>query len=213
MYDEGVIKYALRFTPAPAVRAAAVRELGAWRRLLRLTRLVGQEEARYGGFGFGNLSQRIAPFHAPRAQRRFLITGTQTGELAELGPEHYATVLSTDPQRNLVHAEGPIQPSSESLTHGVLYALDNRLRFVFHVHAPEIWRHARTLAIPATRKEVAYGTPQMAEEVRRLFRDHPTAVRRVFAMGGHEDGVISFGTTAAEAGNVLIDHLTRAFQL
>lgn len=36
--------------------------------------------------------------------------------------------------------EGPIAPSSESLTHGQLYALDRDSRFVFHVHSPELWR-------------------------------------------------------------------------
>ena len=53
----------------------------------------------------------------------------------------------------------------------------------------------------------------MAEEVRRLFRDTSVRQRGIFAMGGHEDGVVSFGRSAEEAGNVMVDCLVRAFAL
>ena len=35
----------------------------------------------------------------------------------------------------------------------------------------------------------------------------------MLAMGGHEDGVIAFGATAAEAGGILVRHLARALAL
>jgi ribulose-5-phosphate 4-epimerase/fuculose-1-phosphate aldolase len=111
----------------------------------------------------------------------------------------------------MVLAEGPIHPSAESLTHGMVYELDESARFVFHAHSPELWRCAQVLDIPTTRESVPYGTPEMAEEVRRLFRDTPVREKLIFAMGGHEDGVITFGRTGAEAGAAMLDHLARAF--
>ena len=73
------------------------REINAWRKILYMTQLIGQDPARYGGFGYGNISQRLAPFDAAERQRRFVISGTQTGELADLTEEHYATVLECHP--------------------------------------------------------------------------------------------------------------------
>ena len=90
------------------------------------------------------------------------------------------------------------------MTHGVLYALDKHLRFVMHIHAPEIWSRAGALNLPTTSHSVLYGTPEMAEEVGRLFRESDVRTRRVFAMGGHEDGIVSFGRTAREAADPLL---------
>ena len=165
---------------------------------------------RYGGYGFGNISQRLPPFEAPAHHRLFVISGTQTGSLAELTPDHYALVLKCDPDRNIIVASGPIRPSSESLTHGTLYDLDDSLRFVMHVHSPEIWGCAPLLGIPITDRRVPYGSPEMAEEVRRLFRETDVRDQRLFSMGGHEDGVVSFGRTADEAGKALLGCLERA---
>jgi hypothetical protein len=53
----------------------------------------------------------------------------------------------------------------------------------------------------------------MSDEVRRLFRETDVRARRLFSMGGHEDGLVAFGTTAEEAGTVLLHHLARALQL
>ncbi|MFQ6100925.1 MAG: class II aldolase/adducin family protein [Anaerolineae bacterium] len=210
--QEGVIRFQLEFTPAPPMLLDSLREINAWRKILHLTQLIGQAPDRYCGFGYGNISQRLGPFDAPEHQRRFVVSGTQTGRLADLTEEHYATVLECYPDQNLVVAEGPIRPSSESLTHGTLYALDDSLRCAIHAHSPHIWRSAQALGIPITHEDVTYGTPEMAEEVRRLFQETSVRDRLIFAMGGHEDGVVSFGRTAEEAGTVLLRYLARAFQ-
>lgn len=211
--QEGIIKFALEFRPAPPLPAAALRETNAWRRILYLLHLTGRDPARYDGLGYGNLSQRLEPFDAPPAQRRFVISGTQTGGLADLGAEHYTTVLEAYPDENRLVAEGPLRPSSESLTHAALYALDASLRFVMHAHSPEIWRHAAALGLPLTDPAAAYGTPEMASETKRLFHDEKVRAGGIFVMGGHEDGVVAFGRTAEEAGTVLLLALARAFQL
>ncbi|MCX7682599.1 MAG: class II aldolase/adducin family protein [Anaerolineae bacterium] len=213
MSIEGAIKFNLQFTPSPPLPEKALREINAWRHILYLMQLIGRSPDRYGGFGYGNISQRLDSHDVPPHRRRFVISGTQTGGLAWLNPEHYAVVVECRPEQNLVVAEGPIPPSAESLTHGMLYALDDGLRFVIHAHSPHLWHAAPELGIPVTREEVAYGTPEMAEEVRRLFQETKVRELLIFAMGGHEDGVISFGHTAEEAGTVMIRYLVRALAL
>lgn len=211
--QEGVIKFDLQFTPAAPLPPEELREINAWRRILHLLGLTGQDPERYDGLGYGNISRLLEPLDAPASRWRFVISGTQTGGLSDLNEGHYALVTECDPERNRVVAEGPIRPSSEALTHGTLYQADSALRFVMHVHSPEIWRSARALKIPLTDENAAYGTPEMAAEVRRLLGQPSVREGRIFAMGGHEDGLVAFGRTAEEAGTVLVNLLARAFQV
>lgn len=208
--NEGVIKFGMDYTVAPALPEAMLRELNAWRKMMYLTELIGQTPARYGGYGFGNISCRVE-YRCASGQPPFAITGTQTGGAADLTPEDYVVVTACYPEQNRLAAEGPIKPSSESLTHGVLYALDDSIRWVMHAHSPDIWRHAAELGLPMT-GDVPYGTPEMAAEVARLYRESDMAQKKIFGMAGHEDGIVTFGATAEEAGFVLLGYLARAFQ-
>ncbi len=213
MEAEGVIKFDLCYRLAEPVALAELDELNAWRSRLWQLRLIGQDPLRYDGYGFGNVSQRHGRHNAACGERAFLISGTQTGALPELDSGHYTLVESYDAAANRVVAQGPVKPSSESLTHGILYDLDIRIQAILHVHSPAIWQAAGTLGIPVTDASVAYGTPAMAAEVQRLFRETDVLRQRIFSMGGHEDGIVAFGQTVAEAGNTLLTALTRAQQL
>ena len=184
---EGAIKFQLQYAEAAPLPADLLAELNAWRKIMFLTELIGQEPQRYGGYGYGNISQRLDSARSRDRQAFFVISGTQTGHIRNLDRGHYATVLKCIPEQNLIVAEGPIRPSSESLTHSTLYALDSTIRCVIHAHSPHIWRHAAHLGIPHTRAAVPYGTPAMAEETERLYRDSDVRDRKVFAMGGHTD--------------------------
>ena len=202
--EEGVIKFKLDFSRAGPVDMQPLAELNQWRTILWQQALIGQDPARYEGYGFGNVSQRIGSDDAARGKRCFVISGTQTGHLPELDNTHYTLVRTYDAASNAVSATGPIKPSSESLTHGMIYDLDNAIRIVLHVHSPDIWLAADSLGIPVTDSAVPYGTPQMAAEVQRLFNETDVNEQKIFSMGGHEDGVIAFGTSAEEAGEILL---------
>lgn len=211
MREEGVIRFGLEFTAAAPVSIPCLGELNAWRRILWQLGLIGQDPGRYGGYGFGNISRRIQPYDAPENRRAFVISGSQTGHLAELSSTGFATVSEYDAGLNRVVAAGPIKPSSESLTHGSVYNANSEIRVILHVHSQAIWRHASALGIPITGGHVPYGTPAMAREVERLFREAHHMETGIFAMGGHEDGVIAFGNTADEAGCVLMRTLAHSY--
>lgn len=214
--DEGAIKFDAvhREEALPARRYGEIAcRLIAWREILAKTGLVGQDAARYGGFGYGNVSARVGPPSAPRRRRGFLITATQTSGKACVGLADFCVVERYDPSRNRVESHGESLPSSESMTHGAVYDLGSHIRWVFHAHSPPIWRRARALRLPTTDPSVAYGTPEMAREVERLYRGSSLAETRIFAMAGHEDGVVVFGRTAQEAGEVLLAALARAWEI
>lgn len=212
MEKEGVIKYKLDYTKTEST-PLEFSTLNSWRTILHRLKILGQEPGRYQGLGFGNVSQRIDPFDSPTEQRKFIISGTQTGETPTLEREHYSTVLNAIQDENRIVAEGPVAPSSEALTHGMIYDEDNSARFVFHVHSPEIWIKSEQLKLPATHPDAAYGTREMTEEVRRLFRQGLLKEQKIFSMLGHEDGIVSFGETAEEAGQILVRYLALAMAL
>jgi hypothetical protein len=93
------------------------------------------------------------------------------------------------------------------MTHGAVYALDSRIRWVMHGHSPHIWHAAARLGLPTTDAAVPYGSPEMSAEVGRLWRSSDMRSRRIFSMGGHEDGIVTFGRSASEAGQTLVDAL------
>ena len=125
----------------------------------------------------------------------------------------FCVVEACDPGTNRVESHGQVMPSSESMTHGAIYALGSHIRWVFHSHTATVWRRARELRIPTTDPRVAYGTPEMAREVERLYRTTSLPEQGLLAMGGHEDGIVAFGRTADEAGQVTLRALAAAYAL
>ena len=200
--QEGVIKYRLVYRNTGPLFDHDYSDLDRWHRRFKQAGVLGQDPARYGGLGFGNLSERID-------ESSFLVSGTQTGHLDFLTPEYYALVTAVDIAANVVEARGPVKPSSESLTHAAVYALDPAIGFVFHVHSPDIWRARANLGISETAPDVAYGTPAMAMEIQRLYESGQLGSPGILAMAGHEDGIVGFGGTAGEAGESILRILCR----
>lgn len=216
MADEGVIKFHAEHQAGPLPRGrhgALLCQLVAWREILGRTGLIGQHSELYDGYGYGNLSARVGPPSAPRGRRPFLVTGTQTSGKEAVGPGDFCRVDSWDFERNRVVSRGPVMPSSESLTHSAVFDLGSHIRFVFHGHSPVLWRRARTLGLPVSDPRVAYGTVRMAREVVRLYRESTLPESQILAMGGHEDGIVVFGRDAEEAGQILLRHLARAWEM
>lgn len=190
MIDEGYTKYECEWQQAPALPAAAIEQLNVWRNRLHEQGLIGYYPEH--GVGFGNVSIRAGDGDT------FIISGTQTGHIARTDERHYARVTRCDIAANRVYCEGPVQASSEALTHAAIYALDPAISAVVHVHDATLW-HELTGRIPTTSGEVSYGTPEMAREFQRLYAETDFAVRGVAVMGGHEEGIVSFGSGIAQA--------------
>ena len=213
---EGVIKFDMTHEQGALALGPfgdAWADFMGWRRLLFEVGVIGVDPQRYDGAGFGNMSFRLPPFSADRGASSFVITGTQTGGKEKLTLSDCAQVKRYEIRSNALTSLGETKPSSEALTHGAIYDLSPAIRFVFHGHIPALWHHAKTLRLPITHPKIAYGTQEMALEMRRLYRDTNLSETRCLAMGGHEDGIIAFGRTADEAGKVLIGALARAYAL
>ena len=201
---EGVIKFQLDFERCNVVTPDMIREITPWREKLFQLKLIGQDPLRYGGLSYGNISHRVKA-----ESEQFVITGSQTSHLPRLDVEHFALVEKSNINENKLIAKGCVKPSSEALTHSAFYMANPNINFVFHVHSASIWENADKLGIPVTSSAVSYGTPEMAREIKKLFDSGELNSQYIVAMGGHRDGIISFGQTANQAGQSIIDSLNQ----
>jgi len=191
------IKFNCNWIESQPLDASQIEKLNKWREKLYGLELIGESP---DGIGYGNMSVRSK-------ENTFIITGATTGKIKDLTSQHYTSVTEYDFKNNSLTTAGPIKASSESLTHAMIYECDADVNAVFHVHNKILWKHLLE-TLPSTHADVAYGTPEMALEIERLFRESDLAEHKIFAMGGHEDGVIAFGRSCEEAGSVLMEKFT-----
>ncbi len=188
--DEGYIKYQSHWSAGPAPSIEAARHLDDSRQLLFAAGLIGHYAEL--NIGFGNISIR---FGAPG---QFLMTGTQTGHIENTTEQHYSLVTDYDIARNEVSCAGPVQASSEAMTHAAIYELDAKIGAVVHVHSKALWGQYLN-KLPTTSSHIGYGTPEMALEFQRLYEETAFRTEGIAVMGGHDEGLISIGESLQQA--------------
>ena len=198
--DEGYIKFNCQWITASPPAPATLVEINTWRNKLFKLGLIG---AYASGVGFGNISIRAG-------ENSFIITGSATGALQRLDETHYVLVTDYDLANNSLTCRGPVVASSESLSHAAIYECSPETNCVIHIHNFEMWRRLAGKA-PTTGEGIPYGTPEMAEAIKRLFVETDVAQERFIVMGGHEEGIIGFGKTPTEAGEILLRRLPKGF--
>ena len=198
--DEGYIKYRSDWIAAPVIDADVAKELDTWRRPLFEAGLIGHYQDQ--GIGYGNLSVRAA-------RGGFYISGTQTGQLPRTDGRHYSHVTRYDIDGNSIECRGPMQASSESLTHAAIYECDEEIAAIVHVHSSRLWTLLKD-RIPSTDERARYGTPEMAREFARLYQYTKFADLGIAIMAGHVDGLISIGESLEQAALRMLD-LNREF--
>ncbi len=174
--------------PAAPESVEQCAEISFYRNKLRALGLIGVYP---DGIGYGNISVRLN-------KNTFLITGSATGGLETLGPEHYAVVTEYNIAKNSLTCRGQINASSESLTHAMIYQCSPETNAVIHVHSLSLWEKWMN-SYPTTNPAAAYGTPEMAYEIERLIKIDAIADKQLIVMSGHREGLIAFGKGLNEA--------------
>ncbi|MEA3373433.1 MAG: class II aldolase/adducin family protein [Campylobacterota bacterium] len=190
---DGVIKYNCEFTPTKPLESAQYEEIETVRERLYALGLIGICD----GIGYGNISQRLDA-------ERFVVTGTQTGHLSQLGGSDYALIEAYEDAAFYLKASGMIKPSSESLTHGTIYDLSPKIGAVIHIHSASMWRYMLDKGYRKT-EDVLYGSQEMIDEVKRIYAQLDPLSDPKFVMSGHEEGVMFFGETLKSAELTLLD--------
>jgi hypothetical protein len=182
--QEGVIQFNLSHKDTGALQHTQLTSLILCHQHMHRLGLIGQHPARYDGYAYGNISHRLTA-------NEFLVSGTQTGGIDTLTNRHYAHVLHCDISNNTVKSCGPVQPSSECMSHAAIYATDPKIMAIIHIHNPDIWQQHKALQLATTSNDINYGTPEMAIAIQNCVQQYPQGI----AMLGHLDGIICYGNT------------------
>ena len=184
---EGYIKFNYDWIPA-ALPNVDLEELIYWRQKLYDANLIGSYP---DGIGFGNISMR---YNA----NQFIISGSATGNIAQLDASHFALVDEFDLTRNWLSCIGNVPASSESLSHAAIYKTLPFVNSIVHIHHKELWNKYLDI-LPTSSKTAAYGTPAMAFSLIDLIKNENSKVG-TFVMGGHKEGLLIYASSIAFAG-------------
>ncbi len=203
MIDDGVIKFNFsEYEETDAIPFSEFEKLEIQRKKLFKVNLIGEYLPEK--IGFGNISIRKDYSHLKKSKfPQFLITGTQTGAFSELTGEHYTRVVDGDLEAQSIGCHGPIQASSESLTHGAIYLANKKIKAIVHIHHTEMWEYMLKGDFPRTDKCTSYGTSEMAHEAMELIRGEE---KGILVMHGHQDGIIFYGQSIEEASRLALDN-------
>src|SRR3989344_6872700 len=192
--DEGYIKFNCEWIKDKPIRINKLVEINKWRDKLYKLGLIGAYD---NGIGFGNISIRFK-------KNTFIITGSATGNLHVMNENHYVLVNKYDLLKNSLNCKGPIKASSESFSHAVIYECSSDTNAVIHIHNLGMWENLIG-KVHTTKNDVPYGTPEMANEIKRLLKEFNVNDEKLIVMGGHKEGILSFGKTLDEAGEILLN--------
>lgn len=185
---EGYIKFHCNWGKMHLEKNELTDELIKYRQELYRRKLLGVLK---NGIGYGNVSLRIP------GTNNFIITGSATGKYPILNADHISLVTNFNIPKNYLECCGKVKASSESLTHAAIYSSPFNINAVVHTHHKALW-NKYSGEFPTTVKNVAYGTPDMAAEIIRIIMK-PGRKESVIIMGGHEDGIITFGKNLLSA--------------
>ena len=152
------------------------------------------------GIGFGNISVKN--------ESGFIITGSATGQFVKLDRSNYAQVNRYNIEKNSITCSGLTKASAESLTHAAVYESIPEAGAVVHVHCLWLWEKLLDI-FPATSADIKYGTPEMADAVGNLASGINKKEEKIIIMGGHQEGILTFGSNLNEATNQIINIYNR----
>ena len=188
---DGVIKFQYRKTGPALPCGEQLDELNYWRSQLHELGLIGVDNA---GIGFGNVSC----LHAGQ----IIISASATGYIPSLDPSHYCLIDRYDIPSMQVHYTGALPPSSELLSHAVVYETLPEVKAVTHIHHFELWQRLRGEVL-TTPDDVSYGTRQMAEALEKSVST-VDELPAVVVMGGHTAGILAIGMDVKSIAEYLI---------
>ncbi len=181
--EDGYIKYTSHRRAGKVTETANLVALNRARTRLFDLGLVGINAS---GIGYGNVSVRADA-------QQFVISASATGASRKLVMDQFCLVESYSLDRNEVWSMGGMDASSESMTHGAMYASNQGIHCVMHVHSRILFDRLLQCGTAATQASIPYGTPAMAHAVAQFARQQ-SSLPALLVMAGHDEGIIACGT-------------------
>lgn len=210
---EGYLKFRCTREDEESISAEEIVEINKLRSLLKKPEfnLIGEcsvlldPEKGAEIVGFGNISKR------GKDTGTFLISGTRTGGVLNMGPEHYVLVTSYNISKNTLHCKGRVDASAESFSHAAVYEAREDARLVVHIHHLDLWnaimrskKYTDAAEIfPVSSVSAKYGTPEIAFDIKQELQKPENKSYKFLLMGGHVEGLLFFGPNPEEIKNTM----------
>ena len=196
MSKEGIIKFDYHCEDDSLIIPDGLfKKINPARNTLAEKGLIGQYS---DGLSYGNISIRMP------GTDEFYISASDTGKVKSTSKDHYVKIISCDIDSNHCSYAGKALPSSETLTHYIIYKNSIQTNSVIHIHNNKIWQRLLR-KVPTTPLSADYGTVDMVKSVEELFSKNSFQSSRLLVMHGHEDGVVCFGSSVEEALSAIND--------
>ncbi len=207
---EGIIKYNCFWEKGNLVNKEYIRDIISVRNKLHKLNLIGVDSS---GIAYGNISKRFNLLNTTNLNNvglnnnlnKFIITASNTGKYKYLPATGYSIVKDFSIEKNWLKCIGLKQASSESLSHAIIYESLPNVNYIIHIHNYKLWNKYIN-KLPTTNQHAEYGSPEMAYEIFDLIstNSHINS-KKIFVMGGHKNGLISFGQTLKQTFNSILD--------
>lgn len=189
----GVVKFKTNFVSHNEVVDERLEELKKWCDVFRKQGLAPVEN----GFSCGNLS-----FRTQKHKNEFIITASGISAQAPLTDNAFSKVVAVDLDKMLIKAQGPREPSSESMLHFAVYNARPDVQVVFHGHCQKILVAAGQMGLIETLEEVSYGSKELVEQVLKILGEENFVVIK-------NHGFLSLEKSMQEAGQTALKVLER----
>lgn len=183
--NDGIIKFSYEFISNRIPQTKKIEQLNKIRQKFWELKLIGVDE---NGISYGNISQRLT-------NNAFLITASQVGIEKTLTAEDYVIIRKADVDLNRVWVEGRKLPSSESLTHYVVYKSNPVINFVIHFHHKKLWEKLFEI-VTTTKFNLGCGTKELAQSIFEIISKSENQYCGLIVIGGHRDGLIAYSSRA-----------------
>jgi ribulose-5-phosphate 4-epimerase/fuculose-1-phosphate aldolase len=90
------------------------------------------------------------------------------------------------------------------MSHAAVYRVRPDVGAVIHFHSEKLWQECR-YTLPTTDPSLEYGTPELALGLQQLVRGLDREVVQSVVMGGHKDGLLTFGPDLDGAGGAALE--------
>ncbi|MFC2142995.1 class II aldolase/adducin family protein [Candidatus Aenigmatarchaeota archaeon] len=192
------IKFNYELVKSDKIKLDSIKELNDLRNKLYEMGFIGMfKSGEFAGAGFGNVSIR--------SESGFIITGSGTGTKPKITEKDYVEVIDYDFEKNWLKCFGLTPPSFESLTHAAVYESNKKINAVIHAHNLELWKKLLKNNTPKTPEHIGSGTSEIVDEIKRLIKEE----KGIIVMGGHEEGMLIFGSTLDEAWRILLQYFEK----
>ncbi len=179
---EGVIKFNAIQISSSLINNNEFNNIASWRDLCFQKKYIGIAD---DGIGYGNISMRSGD------NNEFIISASATGGIHNSKAEDYSKVIAFNIKNNSLQCIGSKLASSESLSHAAIYNCNANIKTVLHIHNIELWNKYKNI-LPTTSDKIEYGTQDMANAIAELALSIGKN-NGVIVMGGHIEGLLSFG--------------------